>query len=221
MNCIMIGIAGGSGSGKSTFTNRLKKEFGDQVTVIYHDNYYRSNDGIPFEVRQKVNYDHPDAFETDLLIAHLKALRRGESVQCPVYNYAEHNRSQETTELRPSRIIIIEGILVLENPELRSLFDIKIYVEADADERIIRRIIRDVKERGRHVEDISEQYLTTVKPMHYLYVEPTKALADIVINSGMNDVAFDLMRTKIQRFSIHRRTEPNNSPSRSGSTDEG
>ena len=166
MNCIMIGIAGGSGSGKSTFTNRLKKEFGDQVTVIYHDNYYRSNDGIPFEVRQKVNYDHPDAFETDLLIAHLKALRRGES----------------------------------ENPELRSLFDIKIYVEADADERIIRRIIRDVKERGRHVEDISEQYLTTVKPMHYLYVEPTKALADIVINSGMNDVAFDLMRTKIQKI---------------------
>lgn len=200
MNCIMIGIAGGSGSGKSTFTNRLKKEFGDQVTVIYHDNYYRSNDGIPFEVRQNVNYDHPDAFETDLLIAHLKALRRGESVQCPVYNYAEHNRSQETVELRPSRIIIIEGILVLENPELRSLFDIKIYVEADADERIIRRIIRDVKERGRHVEDISEQYLTTVKPMHYLYVEPTKALADIVINSGMNDVAFDLMRTKIQKI---------------------
>lgn len=200
MNCIMIGIAGGSGSGKSTFTNRLKKEFGDQVTVIYHDNYYRSNDGIPFEVRQKVNYDHPDAFETDLLIAHLKAFRRGESVQCPVYNYAEHNRSQETVELRPSRIIIIEGILVLENPELRSLFDIKIYVEADADERIIRRIIRDVKERGRHVEDISEQYLTTVKPMHYLYVEPTKALADIVINSGMNDVAFDLMRTKIQKI---------------------
>ena len=200
MNCIMIGIAGGSGSGKSTFTNRLKKEFGDQVTVIYHDNYYRSNDGIPFEVRQKVNYDHPDAFETDLLIAHLKALRRGESVQCPVYNYAEHNRSQETVELRPSRIIIIEGILVLENPELRSLFDIKIYVEADADERIIRRIIRDVKERGRHVEDISEQYLTTVKPMHYLYVEPTNALADIVINSGMNDVAFDLMRTKIQKI---------------------
>lgn len=200
MNCIMIGIAGGSGSGKSTFTNRLKKEFGDQVTVIYHDNYYRSNDGIPFEVRQKVNYDHPDAFETDLLIAHLKALRRGENVQCPVYNYAEHNRSQETVELRPSRIIIIEGILVLENLELRSLFDIKIYVEADADERIIRRIIRDVKERGRHVEDISEQYLTTVKPMHYLYVEPTKALADIVINSGMNDVAFDLMRTKIQKI---------------------
>ncbi|MDY6305422.1 MAG: uridine kinase [Oribacterium sp.] len=198
MSCIMIGIAGGSGSGKSTFTNRLKKEFGDQVTVIYHDNYYKSNDGIPFEIRQKENYDHPDAFETDLLITHLKALRRGETVQCPVYDYSQHNRTDQTIELKPSRIIIVEGILVLENPELRSLFDIKIYVEADADERIIRRIIRDVKERGRHIEDISDQYLTTVKPMHYLYVEPTKALADIVINSGMNDVAFDLMRTKIQ-----------------------
>ncbi|MGN8818696.1 uridine kinase [Oribacterium sp. HCP28S3_H8] len=196
--CIMIGIAGGSGSGKSTFTNRLKKEFGDQVTVIYHDNYYKSNDGVPFEIRMKENYDHPDAFETDLLIRHLKALRRGETIQCPVYDYAQHNRTDRTIELKPSRIIIVEGILVLENPELRSLFDIKIYVEADADERIIRRIIRDVKERGRHVEDISEQYLTTVKPMHYLYVEPTKAMADIVINSGMNDVAFDLMKTKIQ-----------------------
>lgn len=194
----MIGIAGGSGSGKSTFTNRLKKEFGDQVTVIYHDNYYKSNDGVPFEIRMKENYDHPDAFETDLLIRHLKALRRGETIQCPVYDYAQHNRTDRTIELNPSRIIIVEGILVLENPELRSLFDIKIYVEADADERIIRRIIRDVKERGRHVEDISEQYLTTVKPMHYLYVEPTKAMADIVINSGMNDVAFDLMKTKIQ-----------------------
>ena len=198
MSCIMIGIAGGSGSGKSTFTNRLKKEFGNQVTVIYHDNYYKSNDGIPCEIRQKENYDHPDAFETDLLITHLKALRRGETVQCPVYDYSQHNRTDQTIELKPSRIIIVEGILVLENPELRSLFDIKIYVEADADERIIRRIIRDVKERGRHIEDISDQYLTTVKPMHYLYVEPTKALADIVINSGMNDVAFDLMRTKIQ-----------------------
>ncbi len=197
-SCIMIGIAGGSGSGKSTFTNRLKEAFGDQVTVIYHDNYYKSNDGIPFEVRQKENYDHPSAFETDLLIRHLKALRRGESIECPVYDYAEHNRTDETITLAPSQIIIVEGILVLENPELRSLFDIKIYVEADADERIIRRIIRDVKDRGRHVEDISEQYLTTVKPMHYLYVEPTRQQADIVINSGMNDVAFDLMKTKIQ-----------------------
>ncbi|MBP3239968.1 MAG: uridine kinase, partial [Oribacterium sp.] len=149
MSCIMIGIAGGSGSGKSTFTNRLKAEFGDKVTVIYHDNYYKSNDGVPFEIRQKSNYDSPDAFETDLLITHLKALRRGETVQCPVYDYSQHNRTAETVSLKPSKIVIVEGILVLENPELRSLFDIKIYVEADADERIIRRIIRDVKERGR------------------------------------------------------------------------
>jgi len=198
MSCIMIGIAGGSGSGKSTFTNRLKSEFGDKVTVIYHDNYYKSNDGVPFEIRQKSNYDSPEAFETDLLIAHLKSLRRGEPVQCPVYDYSQHNRTEDTVLLKPSKIIIVEGILVLENPELRSLFDIKIYVEADADERIIRRIIRDVKERGRQVEDISTQYLTTVKPMHYLYVEPTRAKADIVINSGMNDVAFDLMKTKIK-----------------------
>ena len=198
MSCIMIGIAGGSGSGKSTFTNRIKAEFGDKVIVIYHDNYYKSNDGIPFEIRQNNNYDSPEAFETDLLISHLKSLRRGESVQCPVYDYSQHNRTDKTIELKPSRIIIVEGILVLENPELRSLFDIKIYVEADADERIIRRIIRDVKERGRQVEDISTQYLTTVKPMHYLYVEPTKAKADIVINSGLNDVAFDLMKTKIR-----------------------
>lgn len=196
--CIMIGIAGGSGSGKSTFTNRLKERFQDQVAVIYHDNYYKSNDGVPFAIRRTENYDHPSAFETDLLIRHLKALRRGESIACPTYDYTEHNRTEKTITVRPARIIIVEGILVLENPELRSLFDIKIYVEADADERIIRRIIRDVKERGRQVEDISEQYLTTVKPMHYLYVEPTRAMADIVINSGMNDVAFDLMETKIR-----------------------
>lgn len=196
--CIMIGIAGGSGSGKSTFTNRLKERFEDQVAVIYHDNYYKSNDGVPFEIRRTENYDHPNAFETDLLIRHLKALRRGESIECPSYDYSEHNRTEKTIAVVPARIIIVEGILVLENPELRSLFDIKIYVEADADERIIRRIIRDVKERGRQVEDISEQYLTTVKPMHYLYVEPTRVMADIVINSGMNDVAFDLMETKIR-----------------------
>ncbi len=196
-NCIVIGIAGGSGSGKSTFTNRLRDEFGDKVTVVYYDNYYKSNDGVPFEVRKKRNYDHPDAFDTPLLIQHLKALKQGESVQCPVYDYTQHNRSDQFVELKPRKIIILEGILVLENAELRDLLDIKIYVEADADERIIRRIIRDVKERGRNIEDITEQYLTTVKPMHYIFVEPTKALADIVINSGMNDVAFDLMKTKI------------------------
>ena len=158
MESIIIGIAGGSGSGKSTFTNRLKKHFGDDVVVIYHDNYYRRQDGIPFEERVKVNYYHPDSLETDLLV---------------------------------------EGILLLADPRIRDLLDIKVYVEADADERILRRISRDVEERGRDLNGIIDQYLTTVKPMHYLYVEPTRAKADIVINSGKNNVAFDLFVSKI------------------------
>ena len=198
MKSIIIGVAGGSGSGKSTFTNRIKKYFGDDVVVLYHDNYYRSQDGIPFEQRVTVNYDHPDALETDLLIEHIKRLRNGESIECPVYDYTVHNRSDKTVRIDPRKIILIEGILLLADPRLRSLLDIKIYVEADADERILRRILRDVKERGRDIDNIVEQYLTTVKPMHYLYVEPTRATADIVINSGMNDVAFDIVQSKIR-----------------------
>lgn len=198
MDCIIIGIAGGTGSGKSTFTNRLRDRFGDNITVIYHDNYYKRHDDIPFEERKKLNYDHPDALETDLLIEHIKRLRNGESIECPVYDYTVHNRSDKTVRIDPRKIILIEGILLLANPRLRSLLDIKIYVEADADERILRRILRDVKERGRDIDNIVEQYLTTVKPMHYLYVEPTRATADIVINSGMNDVAFDIVQSKIR-----------------------
>ncbi len=197
MDIVMIGIAGGTGSGKSTFTNRLMEEFKDRITVIYYDNYYKAHDDIPFEERKKINYDHPDAFETPLLIEHLKQLRQGKEVMCPVYDYTVHNRSDKTVIIKPSEVILIEGIMVLQNEELRDLLDIKIYVEADADERILRRVIRDVKERGRDVEGIAKQYLTTVKPMHYIYVEPTKAQADIVINSGLNDVAFDLVKTKI------------------------
>lgn len=197
MDCIIIGIAGGTGSGKSTFTNRLRDRFGDNITVIYHDNYYKRHDDIPFEERKKLNYDHPDALETDLLIEHIKRLRNGESIECPVYDYTVHNRSDKTVRIDPRKIILIEGILLLADPRLRSLLDIKIYVEADADERILRRILRDVKERGRDIDNIVEQYLTTVKPMHYLYVEPTRATADIVINSGMNDVAFDIVQSKI------------------------
>lgn len=197
MSCIMIGVAGGTGSGKSTFTNRLKKEFGDKISVIYYDNYYKRRDDIPFEERKKLNYDHPDAFETDLLIKHLSALRRGEPVKSPVYDFTVHNRSDATVTVYPSDVVIVEGILVLCDERLRDMLDIKIYVEADADERILRRVIRDVKERGRDVEGIAAQYLSTVKPMHYLYVEPTKALADIVINSGKNDVAFDIIKVNI------------------------
>jgi len=194
---IIIGIAGGTGSGKSTFTNRLKKRFGDHVTVIYHDNYYRRHDDISFEERKKINYDHPDSLETELLIEHLEQLKNGQSIMCPVYDYTVHNRSNDVVEIKPSNIIILEGILVLSDERLRQMVDIKVFVDADADERILRRVLRDVKERGRDIDNIIEQYLTTVKPMHYLYVEPMKMYADIVINSGMNEVALDLVANKI------------------------
>lgn len=198
MKTTIIGIAGGTGSGKSTFTNRLKDYFGDRVTVIYHDDYYKAHDEIPFEERQYINYDHPDSLETDLLVAHLEALREGRSIECPVYDFTRHTRSHRTKIIEPSQVIIVEGILIFQDERLRNLFDIKIFVEADADERILRRVLRDMNERGRDLENIINQYLTTVKPMHYLYVEPTKTLADIVINSGLNDVAFDIMKTKIR-----------------------
>lgn len=200
MECIVIGIAGGTGSGKSTFTNRIKKEFGDSITVVYQDNYYKCRDGVPFEERKKVNYDYPDALETNLLIKHIRLLKNGQAVDCPVYDYSQHNRSNKTIRIEPRKVIIVEGILVLQDEVLRSLLDIKVYVEADADERIMRRAIRDMKERGRDLEGIFEQYVTTVKPMHYLYVEPTKALADIVINSGLNDVVFDIVKTKVEQY---------------------
>ena len=199
-DCMLIGIAGGTGSGKSTFTNRIKKQFGDDVTVIYHDNYYRRRDDIPFEERKKINYDHPDALETDMLIEHIKQLKAGKSVVCPVYDFSVHNRSDKTVVIKPSKVILVEGILVLQNPELCDLLDIKIFVEADADERILRRVLRDVEERGRDLRGIINQYLTTVKPMHYRFVEPSKAKADIVINSGLNDVAYDIVSTKIQAY---------------------
>lgn len=200
MDSVIIGIAGGTGSGKSTFTNRLKDEFQDQVAVIYHDNYYRRQDDLPLEERKKVNYDHPDSLETDLLIEHLKALKAGQAVDCPVYDYSMHNRTDRHIHIEPKRIILVEGILLLSDERLRDLLDIKIFVEADADERILRRILRDVKERGRDLDGIVNQYLTTVKPMHYLYVQPTRSTADIVINSGMNDVAFDIMKAKITQL---------------------
>ena len=199
-NIIIIGIAGGSGSGKSTFTNRVKEYFGDSVAVMYHDNYYRRQDGISFEDRVKVNYDHPDSLETDLLVEHLKQLKAGKAVDCPVYDYSQHNRSTEILHIEPSPVILVEGILLLADPRVRELLDIKVYVEADADERILRRIARDVEERGRDLHGIIDQYLTTVKPMHYLYVEPTRSMADIVINSGKNDVAFGLFVSKIEEL---------------------
>ena len=198
MESIVIGIAGGTGSGKSTFTNRIKEACGDRVSVIYYDNYYKAHDDIPLEERALINYDHPDSFETDLLVSHLEKLMRGESIQCPVYDYSIHNRTDKTIQINPAEVILVEGILVLYDERLKNLMNIKIYVDADADERILRRVIRDVKERGRDVEGIAKQYLTTVKPMHYIFVEPTKYSADLVINSGLNDVAFDVIKVKIE-----------------------
>ena len=200
MKCTVIGVAGGTGSGKSTFTNRIKREFGNDVTVIYFDNYYRRRDDMSLEERKLVNYDHPDSLETDLLIENVTKLINGMAVDEPVYDFTVHNRSSKVRRVEPSRILIIEGILALHDERLRNLMDIKVYVEADADERILRRVIRDVRDRGRDVEGIARQYLTTVKPMHYAYVEPTRYLADIVINSGMNQVAFDLVKNKIEQI---------------------
>ena len=190
MGSIVIGVAGGSGSGKSTFTNRIKDYFGDDVVVLYHDNYYRRQDGVPFEQRVTVNYE--------LLVEHLKQLKEGKSIECPVYDYTKHNRSDKVIRIDPKPVILVEGIPLLADPRVRDLLDIKVYVEADADERILRRISRDVEERGRDLNGIIKQYLTTVKPMHYLYVEPTRSKADIVINSGKNDIAFDLFVSKIR-----------------------
>lgn len=200
MDTVFIGIAGGTGSGKSTFTNRLKAVFGEAITVIYHDNYYRKQDELPFEERKKINYDHPDALETSLLVRHLQKLKDGKTVNCPVYDFSQHNRSNETITIKPNKVIIVEGILIFQDKRLRDLFDIKIFVEADADERILRRAMRDMEERGRDLENIIEQYLTTVKPMHYLYVEPTKPFADIIINGGQNRIALDIMKNNIQRI---------------------
>lgn len=216
MKCILIGIAGGTGSGKSTFTNRLKAAFGDDIAVLYHDNYYKRQDEITLAQRKQVNYDHPDAFDTGLLLEHLNMLRQGKCVECPVYDYAEYNRSDRVVLVKPKKVILVEGILIFADKRLRDAFDIRIFVEADADERILRRVIRDVKERGRDIEGVVAQYLTTVKPMHYLYVEPTKPTADIIINSGMNEVAFQMVKNNIEKI-----LEENSEDSAAGNETEG
>lgn len=201
MDILVIGIAGGTGSGKTTLTNRLKEKFGDDVSVISHDNYYKSQDDIPFEQRVKANYDHPDSFETDLLIFHIKQLKAGKSIECPIYSFTEHTRTKETRTIKPTKVIIIDGILIFQNPELLSLMDIRIFVDADPDVRILRRILRDVKERGRSLDSVVTQYLSTVKPMHEQYVEPSKRNADIIVlEGGYNVVALDMI---IQRINGH------------------
>ena len=199
-NILVIGIAGGTGSGKSTLMEELVHRFGDEVTVLSHDNYYRRRDGISMEDRQKINYDEPAALETDLMAKHLDQLRRGETVECPVYDFTQHNRSDQTMTLVPKRVIIVEGILIFENKELRDLMDIRIFVDTDADVRLCRRIARDVNERGRTLESVLDQYQTTVKPMHELYVETSKKFANIVVpEGGRNFVALDLILSRIQK----------------------
>ena len=197
----IIGIAGGTGSGKTTLTQRLKEEFGPDVSVLNHDSYYKRHDEMPYEARCKLNYDHPDAFDTERMIHDLEDLRQGRAIRCPVYDYTIHNRAQETVEVLPTRVIVVEGILIFQNPQLRSLMDIKLFVDTDADVRILRRILRDVKERGRSLDSVVEQYLTTVKPMHEAFVEPSKRYADLIIpEGGYNTVALDML---IQRVRSH------------------
>ena len=197
----IIGIAGGTGSGKTTITRRLVEAFGDEVTVIYHDNYYKAHFDLTYEERTKLNYDHPDAFDTAMLVSDLQKLKNGEAIDCPVYDYTIHNRSEETLHIEPSRVIIVEGILIYCQKELRDLMDIKLFVDADADVRILRRILRDVKERARSLDSVISQYLTTVKPMHEAFVEPTKRYADIIIpQGGKNQVANDMVIERVRAY---------------------
>ena len=199
MNTIIIGIAGGTGSGKTTLTRKLLETFGEDVSVVYHDNYYKRLDELTYEERCKVNYDHPDSFETDLMVEDLKRLASGETIYCPVYDYTIHNRSNDFVEVRPTKVVIVEGILIFEHKELRDLMDIKIFVDTDADVRILRRILRDVKERGRSLESVISQYLTTVKPMHEQFVQPSRQFADIVVlEGGHNLVALDMIVERIR-----------------------
>ena len=181
--CI-VGIAGGSASGKTTIVNNIKELFQNDIELISHDNYYLSNDDKTMEERVKLNYDHPSSFDTDKMIEDVKKLKAGEIIYRPVYDYTQHTRAKEVVEVHPKKVIILEGILILEDPRLRDLMDIKVFVDTDADERLMRRILRDTQERGRTVESVLNQYVTTVKPMHEQFVEPSKKYADIIIPRG-------------------------------------
>ena len=208
-NILVIGIAGGSGSGKTTLMKNLTKGFGDQITVLSHDNYYRAHDDLPFEQRSKLNYDHPDSFETDLMIEHLKELKAGRPIECPIYDYTIHNRTEETVTIVPKSVIIVEGILIFENKALCDLMDIKVFVDTDADVRLIRRIKRDVAKRGRSLESVLTQYLTTVKPMHEQFVEPSKKNADLVVlEGGKNLVALEMIMSQIRHHIDHNDQTP-------------
>ena len=197
---LVIGIAGGTGSGKTTLMKNLIARFGDVVTVLSHDNYYRRHDELTYEERSALNYDEPAAMETELMVRHLDALRHWQEIDCPVYDFSVHNRSDETIRVVPRKVIIVEGILIFADEALRDLMDIKIFVDTDADVRLCRRIKRDVNKRGRSLESVLTQYQTTVKPMHEKYVEPSKKYADLVVpEGGKNFVALDMIMDRIQR----------------------
>ena len=196
---MVVGIAGGTGSGKTTITKKLMQHFGGDVSVIYHDNYYKAHHNMSYEERAKLNYDHPDSFDTDLLIQAVKDLKAGRSVTCPVYDYTIHDRSDKVIVVRPAKVIIVEGILIFQSRELCQQMDIKIYVDTDADVRILRRIVRDVRDRGRSLDSVVNQYLSTVKPMHEQFVEPSKRNADIIIpEGGHNQVAMEMVMERVR-----------------------
>lgn len=196
---MVVGIAGGTGSGKTTITKKLMQRFGGDVSVIYHDNYYKAHHNMSYEERSKLNYDHPDSFDTDLLIQAVKDLKAGRSVTCPVYDYTIHDRSDQVIVVKPAKVIIVEGILIFQSRELCRQMDIKIYVDTDADVRILRRIVRDVRDRGRSLDSVVNQYLSTVKPMHEQFVEPSKRNADIIIpEGGHNQVAMEMVMERVR-----------------------
>ena len=197
---LVLGIAGGTGSGKTTLMKNIIDRFPGEVTVISHDNYYKRHDELSYEQRCRLNYDEPAAFDTDLMIGHLDRLRRGEAIDCPVYDFTLHNRSSDTIRVEPKPVIIVEGIMIFVEPSLRALMDIRIFVDTDADVRLCRRILRDVKKRGRTLESVLRQYQDTVKPMHEQYVEPSKKFADLVVpEGGKNLVALDMIMSRICR----------------------
>ena len=196
---MVVGIAGGTGSGKTTITKKLMQRFGGDVSVIYHDNYYKAHHNMSYEERSRLNYDHPDSFDTDLLIQAVKDLKAGRSVTCPVYDYTIHDRSDQVIVVKPAKVVIVEGILIFQSRELCQQMDIKIYVDTDADVRILRRIVRDVRDRGRSLDSVVNQYLSTVKPMHEQFVEPSKRNADIIIpEGGHNQVAMEMVMERVR-----------------------
>ena len=201
MNTILIGIAGGTGSGKTTLADKLIDNFGShEVSILRHDNYYKRHDEMTYDERSLLNYDHPDAFDTELLYEHIKMLKAGQAIEMPVYDYTVHNRSDEVVVVNPAPVIVLEGILIFAEPSLCELMDIKVFVDTDADVRILRRILRDVKERERSLDSVISQYLTTVKPMHEQFVEPSKRRADIIIpEGGKNVVALQMLIERVKK----------------------